>query len=65
MNSRGHKTSGGPPAWGLGAVVTIPPRKKSRCYGTFYTIEALTVLIWLRIMRQRAFGVHGGIILTN
>ena len=52
MNSRGHKTSGGPPALGLGAVVTIPPRKKSRCYGTFYTMEALTVLIWLRIMRQ-------------
>jgi len=27
-NHRGHPTRGGPPAWGLGEVLTTPPCKK-------------------------------------
>ena len=31
-NSRGQPTRGGPPAWGLGEVLTTPHRKNIFCY---------------------------------
>jgi hypothetical protein len=31
-SSRGQTTRGGPPAWGLGVVLTTPHRKKQACY---------------------------------
>ena len=35
-NILNKKTSSGPPAWGLGKVLTTPHHKILRCYGTFY-----------------------------
>jgi hypothetical protein len=38
--SRGQPTRGGPPAWGLGEVLTTPHRKKLPCYETLYRASA-------------------------
>jgi len=35
-NILNKKKSSGPPAWGLGEVLTTPHHKILRCYGTFY-----------------------------
>jgi hypothetical protein len=35
-NILSKKTSSGPPAWGVGEVLTTPHHKILRCYETFY-----------------------------
>jgi hypothetical protein len=35
ISSRGQLRRGGPPAWGLGEVLTIPRRKNLSCYESF------------------------------
>jgi hypothetical protein len=39
--SRGQPTRGGPPAWGLGEVLTTLHRKKLPCYETLYRASDL------------------------
>ena len=40
ISSRGQPTMGGPPAWGLGEVLTTPHRKNISCY-IIFTKKAL------------------------
>jgi len=48
INSRGQPTSGGPPPWGLGDVLTTPYRKNVSCTNG-YTESLGGLIIWLRI----------------